>query len=247
MGALPPWNPERVTDADSFASMIAQRMRDTVEWHKRNYERPDTEIWRVAHNGQSQYILEEARSAPPEKLDWYHLQALEEAEPGAGYARWEEMKAKAREWYGKGVFLANATLAEDCPDWSRAKFCALYEALHEAWDAKNPIEAALIDIMVTAFANYLYWLGRASRMREYEDPEWQPGRHVTKRERWKKPEPAKLLYSEDTDRATEHADKWNRIFLRNLRALRDLRRYAPVIIQNAEQVNLAGQQVNVKG
>jgi hypothetical protein len=41
-------------------------------------------------------------------------------------------------------------------------------------------------------------------------------------------------------------DRFNKIFLRTLRALRDLRRYAPaVIVQNAGQVNVGGQQVNV--
>lgn len=42
------------------------------------------------------------------------------------------------------------------------------------------------------------------------------------------------------------ADRWQKTFLRTLRALRDLRRYASnVVIQNAGQVNLANQQVNV--
>ena len=42
------------------------------------------------------------------------------------------------------------------------------------------------------------------------------------------------------------AERWNRVFLRTLRALRDLRRYAPtVMIQNAEQVNIGGQQLNL--
>jgi hypothetical protein len=36
------------------------------------------------------------------------------------------------------------------------------------------------------------------------------------------------------------------MFLRTLRALRDLRRYAPpVIVQNAGQVNIGQKQVNV--
>ncbi len=43
-------------------------------------------------------------------------------------------------------------------------------------------------------------------------------------------------------------DRFNRLFLRTLRALRDLRRYAPAVnIQNAGQVNIGGQQVNTTG
>lgn len=38
------------------------------------------------------------------------------------------------------------------------------------------------------------------------------------------------------------AEKWQRMFLRTVRALRDLRRYAgPVLIQNAGQVNVASR------
>ena len=47
---------------------------------------------------------------------------------------------------------------------------------------------------------------------------------------------------------TAQVEKWNRMFLRTLRNLRDLRRYAPVTINNPAQVNIAadgGQQVNV--
>jgi hypothetical protein len=44
------------------------------------------------------------------------------------------------------------------------------------------------------------------------------------------------------------ADRFNRIFMRTLRQLRDLRRYSPVTINNANQINIAadgGQQVNL--
>ena len=43
-------------------------------------------------------------------------------------------------------------------------------------------------------------------------------------------------------------DRFKRLFLRMLRALRDLRLYAPsVTVQNVAQVNIGGQQVNVAG
>ena len=44
-------------------------------------------------------------------------------------------------------------------------------------------------------------------------------------------------------------DRWNRMFLRQLRALRDTRRYAPVIVQNVaqQQVNIVEQERNGTG
>ena len=48
------------------------------------------------------------------------------------------------------------------------------------------------------------------------------------------------------EQAAAMVDRFNRLFLRTLRALRDLRRYeAPVNVGMAGQVNIAGQQVNV--
>ena len=42
------------------------------------------------------------------------------------------------------------------------------------------------------------------------------------------------------------ADRFSRLFLRDLRALRDLRRYAPaVVVQGSAQINVAERQVNV--
>ncbi len=41
-------------------------------------------------------------------------------------------------------------------------------------------------------------------------------------------------------------DRFNRVYMRSLRALRDLRRHAPTLIMhNVEQVNVAENQVNV--
>jgi hypothetical protein len=39
------------------------------------------------------------------------------------------------------------------------------------------------------------------------------------------------------DSAVQMADRFNRIFVRTLRQLRDLRRYSPVTINNPNQVN----------
>ena len=59
-------------------------------------------------------------------------------------------------------------------------------------------------------------------------------------------DPARLYAVQAMDQSAAMADRFHRIFMRTLRALRDLRRYSPlVIVQNAGQVNVGGQQVNV--
>jgi hypothetical protein len=48
------------------------------------------------------------------------------------------------------------------------------------------------------------------------------------------------------EQAMEMTDRWNKIFLRNLRALRDLRRYSPVVnIGTAAQMNVGARQLYV--
>ena len=61
---------------------------------------------------------------------------------------------------------------------------------------------------------------------------------------WKSPYQSE---ADAVDQAHRFADDYNRQFLRVLRQLRDLRRYAPVVIQNAQQVNVGSQQLNVSG
>jgi len=61
---------------------------------------------------------------------------------------------------------------------------------------------------------------------------------------WKSPYQSE---ADAVDQAHGLADGYNMQFLRVLRQLRDLRRYAPIIVQNAQQVNVGNQQLNVSG
>jgi hypothetical protein len=59
-------------------------------------------------------------------------------------------------------------------------------------------------------------------------------------------EPPRLNYAEAIEEAATMVDRWNRLFLRTLRQLRDLRRYTPsVVVGNVGQLNIAQQQMNV--
>ena len=61
--------------------------------------------------------------------------------------------------------------------------------------------------------------------------------------RW---EPQTISGTEAIDQAAAMVERFNAMFLRTLKALRDLRRQVPgVMVQNATQVNVGQQQVNV--
>jgi hypothetical protein len=97
--------------------------------------------------------------------------------------------------------------------------------------------------MALAQGGWLFWPGALGRWASLGVEEF--GRES--KDRWGRATP-RLSTGEAIERAGAMADRFNKVFLRTLRALRDLRRYAPtVIVQNAGQVNVGGQQVNVAG
>ena len=59
-------------------------------------------------------------------------------------------------------------------------------------------------------------------------------------------QPPRMDIAAAMEQSAAMADRFHRLFMRTLRALRGLRRYAPpVLVQNAGQVKVGGQQVNV--
>ena len=105
------------------------------------------------------------------------------------------------------------------------------------------MELSLIDQIAQAYSGWLRWL------HHFEELSVADVVHREKRiddgGRYKEPKPYKHTMEE---RALHTADRFQRMFLRSLRALRDLRRYSPqVTIDNrGGQVNIGEQQVNVR-
>jgi hypothetical protein len=95
----------------------------------------------------------------------------------------------------------------------------------------------MIDMMTIAFSLQMYWseIAHQRSVEIYNNQEKELKRQENKG--WKSP------YQHEAgaiDQAYKLADSYNRQFLRVLRQLRDLRRYAPVIIQNnGGQVNIS--------
>jgi hypothetical protein len=59
-------------------------------------------------------------------------------------------------------------------------------------------------------------------------------------------EPSRLSDAQAVEQAAAMVDRFGRMFARSLRALQNLRRHTPpVVVQNAGQVNVGHQQLNV--
>jgi hypothetical protein len=122
--------------------------------------------------------------------------------------------------------------------WARAQFLAVRRDLLEAWQPRNGVERQLIDMLAQAQTGYLHWLelltlrcSTDSSGRKREEGRW---------------EPVKLSDAEAREQAVAMGERFHGMFLRTLKALRDLRRQTPgVVVQKAGQVNVGRQQVNV--
>jgi hypothetical protein len=155
--------------------------------------------------------------------------------------RWEEIKAAALQELQTGHRATEIMEPAGSRCWERAKFLATRNDLAVEWQPRNGIERQLIDTMAQAQAAYLYWLGTlmartmlesvtARRLQE-EECQWAP---------------PSVTDAEAVEQAAAMVDRFNRISLRTLRALQDLRRYSQqVIVQNAGQVNIGEKEVNV--
>ena len=95
----------------------------------------------------------------------------------------------------------------------------------------------LIDTLAQALAVQEHWFRRMMVLDALEDDADEPDER----------KPPRVAMATAIEQSAGMADRFNRIFMRALRQLRDLRRYTPhVIVKNAGQVNVGGNQVNVQ-
>lgn len=195
--------------------------------------------------------LRRVMSESVDQVSWYELERLYQHLPTLTKQIWQLIQSEARDELESGNRMA-ATLETtewQRETWKRAQFLAIRNGFVTDWKPKGAIELSLIDMMAQAFSEYLFWSEEVHR-RSSTDAKMLYTREEERRAaeaegHWLPPR----VYEQD---AIEHAmqmlDRYNRLFLRTLRQLRDLRRYAtPVTINNPQQVNIAadgGQQVN---
>jgi hypothetical protein len=170
-------------------------------------------------------------------LSWRDLERLEAAGEGRGVGRWQAIRQAALDELCSGHRAAR-TLGGS--PWERAQFLALRRSLAEQWQPRGGIEWQLIDTLAQAQACWLTWLQALQTWAGSESfLDGRDGSDGLAR-------PPRLTTAEGLDRAAAMCDRFNRIALRTLRALCELRRRTPsVVVQNAGQVNVGAQQVNV--
>jgi hypothetical protein len=225
----------------SEAGSLAREMSRAVVQMAAYYERTGMSTSQAAAHARAlAEDTEHVGETPPDQISWSTLERLAEHEPAAAEAAWQRIQAEAHAELASGHRAARAMASEGTP-WERAQFLEVREAFLRDWGPRGGIEASLVETLAMAHTAQLHWMARLSVLSSTEA--LRQDREIEQRGRWV---PSTLDAAAAIDQAAAMVDRWNRLFTRTLRALRDLRRYAPpVVVQHANQVNLAQAQLNV--
>jgi hypothetical protein len=228
-------------EAEILARRVAQAFKGMVSYYSRPAE--------AGGHGMTPADAEEKAHEPwpdakervlrgePDQVSWWQLGLVAEDDPEAALAGWERIKQAARDELSTGHRAAAAVVLNWEDPWERARFLALRSAFLEEWGPVGGMENVLVETLAHAYSCYLDWLETLASYTKLNL------RDSAKDDRW---QPPRVERAEAVEQAAAMVDRFNRIMLRTLRALRDLRRYAPAVtIQQAGQVNVGGRQLNV--
>jgi hypothetical protein len=224
----------------SLGREMARGYLKLLDWYQKEMQvsvaEADTKARAVGDSEWARRALDQ----PPDQVSWAGLSVLVEHYPEEGWAAWERIKAAARDHLTSGHRAAEVLESNGGP-WERAQFLAIRNAFREEWQPRGGIEDALIDQMAQAHVMYLYWLNRAHVQASTEG---QMEDHKLKQSGYW--QPPRVEMADAMDQAAAMADRFHRLFLRSLRALRDLRRYAPTFnCPTLPTTTVGAQQVNV--
>lgn len=198
-------------------------------------------------------------SLPIENLSFADLSKLYSGAPRVAERFWERIKREAQKEFESGHLAANISFPTGYMKqvWNIARYMGVRESFLAEWKPNGGIEVAMIDMLAQAYFQWQYWMEKTVERSETPEKEEHPAYTDWKRNRvdsgqsgrydgrWIRPYVSEV---QAIEHAVQMADKFHRIFMRTLRQLRDLRRFASVTINNANQVNIAaegGKQANV--
>src|SRR5262245_27688587 len=159
---------------------------------------------------------------PPEEVTWEELQELNGWGSHRALERYGEIKQTALEALRSGERAAAVLDGHESRPWKRAEFHAIRQELAEGWQPRKGLARQLIDMLAQAQAGFYYWLHRS-----FADAD---------------------LVGPQAAEALAMADRFNKMLVRTLRTLANLRKVPlAVFVEKAGQVNIGQQQVNVAG
>lgn len=197
---------------------------------------------------------------PTEYISLLDLMELNRNSPSMAQNVWEMVKREAAREFESGHRAAAAFEPADymTDAWNRASYLGLRESFIEEYQPKGGIELSMIDALAQAYLLLQHWTEESvrrakTRPREenHQFAQWKQWKKEANAKQWDDGYWDRPLVSEQqaVEHAAQMADRFQRMYFRALRNLRDWRRHnPPVTINKPQQVNIAadgGQQINV--
>ena len=189
----------------------------------------------------------------PEHVSWISLSSLMESDPERGERLWQRIKDAATLELKRGVRSARTVESANSYPIERARFAAIAGALMKSLEPRDALEELLIQQMACAYELHLLWQERASMRAQQEVWEGDRDRrnalhNLSPRQRDRYEEdhgwmPPRVSTAEAIDQSVMIADRYQRSFLRLMKAFRDNRRLFSSLVVAGGQVNIAEQQV----
>jgi hypothetical protein len=205
-------------------------------------------------------LLDQVMRMPRDRIGFWHLMELNDRSPRSAENVWEMIKREAQREFESGHRAAEAFEPADymTDAWNRASYLGLRESFIAEWQPKGGIEVSMIDAIAQAWLQLQFWTKESvkrgvtePRRENHEFYEWKRWNQQANQKQWDHGHWDIPMVSEQQaiEHAAQMADRWQRMYFRAIRSLRDWRRYTPqVTINNPQQVNIAadgGQQINV--
>jgi hypothetical protein len=213
----------------SIIQEMAQAFTSTLEFYKSDWGGAQPHDEAVKKNlSMNEWRREYVKGLQPEKVDWTHLAAIAELDVNDSLNLWIRLREAADDELENGRRAANVMGNRKEP-YALAQYLAIRDSFADQWQPNGGIESAMIDMMTVAYSLQMYWstIAHQRAVQIHNNQEKELTGYENKG--WKSPYQHEAGAIEQAHRL---ADGYNRQFLRVLRQLRDLRRYAPVIIQN---------------
>jgi hypothetical protein len=228
-------------NAGDLARELAGAFGRLVEEFREFFELSPEEARARACEAQPEH-LDRILTGPPDQVSWFDLDTLSRHDSKKARERWQQVKTAARRELQNGHRAARTVESTDrgrC--WERAQFHALRAGLEEEWRPWSALERELIDqlaqhrTMLERWQTTLTaWTGLTAEGTRRDEREEDPF------------EPPRVSNAEALEIAARMVEQFSHLYLRTLRALQDQRRLAaPVVVRRANQVNIAGQPVNL--
>jgi hypothetical protein len=200
----------------ALAQKLAQCFRDRVEGYKQTYGLTSEEAVAKA-TALPPGVVNSTRRVPPDAVSWGDLTTLFLSDPAVALEKWMETREAAREELQGGARAAGAVQAVSTTPWSLAQFLAVRDKLIAEWHPEHACEFLLIDQAAQAYTLVTYWQEEVTARTAH----WDVGGRGAR--------PAEKLLDDwlALDESMRMYERWHTIYVRTLKALRDMRRGRP--------------------